>query len=277
MKHIFVLFMLSLFLILPLASLGEASPMQAEGDYLYMINVGKGDAILIRASGKYYLIDAAKAGKWDDVEAALSECGVSELEGVFLTHTDKDHTGGLKKLVKSDIVVKNWYASAYYTCELTDHPMVKALKKTDAEIVFLKEGDRVDSLFTVLSPILPDEDNDDNNSLVMMFDNGACRALLCGDMESREEYRLLESGHDLSCDLFKVPNHADDDVCLYMDLSSLGAKVALISTDPYEKPGTPDAYLVSRLESAGMAVFCTDYTQKGILVTLDEALTVTEK
>ncbi len=154
--------------------------------------------------------------------------------------------------------------------------MVKALKKTDETIIFLKAGDSVDGLFTVLAPERFESDEDDN-SLVMMFDNGACRALLCGDMESREEYRLLESGHDLSCDLFKVPNHADDDVCLYMDLSSLGAKVALISTDPYEKPGTPDAYLVSRLESAGMAVFCTDYTQKGILVTLDEALTVTEK
>ena len=266
--------LLALFLILsllPCAGFCE----EKDGDFLYMINVGKGDAILLRASDKFYLIDVGKAGAWESIEDALVRFGVIELEGVFLTHTDKDHSGGLKKLAKSGFRVKNWYASAYYTCEESDHPMAKALKKTDAEINFLMAGDSVDGLFTVISPIYPDYRNEDNNSLVMIFDNGSSRVLLCGDMEGEEEIRLLNSREsDLKCDVFKVLNHGDDDVCLYMELEALGAKIALISTDPEEKPGTPDPVLVYRLEEAGMKVYCTDASENGILVRLDGSLMV---
>ncbi|MBQ6645393.1 MAG: MBL fold metallo-hydrolase [Clostridia bacterium] len=272
MKLIRRLLTASLALLLLLGSCARASE---DGDYLYMINVGKGDAILIRCQGRFYLIDCGKGGAWDSVEAALNRHGVDALEAVFLTHTDKDHGGGLKKLVKSGMPVKNWYASAYYTCEYNDHPMVKALKKTDAAIQFLKAGDSVDGIFSVISPIVPDGDNDDNNSLVMLFDNGLCRVLLTGDMEGKEERRLLMEGQLPACDVFKVPNHADDDVCLYMDLNALGARHALISTDPYDKPGTPDPALMKRLEQAGMEIWRTDLSKNGIMVTLGEKLNVT--
>ena len=276
MRKLFAI-LLCLCLTLPLLmSASGAEAQAASDDFLYMINVGKGDAILIYTGGKYYLIDCGKSGAWDAVQSALEKFGVDTLEGVFLTHTDKDHSGGLKKLAKSDITVNHWYASAYYTCDYDDHPMVEALKKTDAEILFLKDGDSVDGLFSVISPIEPDEDNDDNNSLVMVFDNGLCRVLLSGDMEGKEEKKLLKSGASLACDIFKVPNHADDDVCLYMDLETLGAQIALISTDPYDKPGTPDEALMERLTEAGMEIYRTDLTENGILVTLSEEITVTE-
>ena len=270
---------LAVLLLLPPFSLGGQGANEDENgsDFLYMINVGKGDAILIRASGRYYLIDCGKSGVWEKVEAALNRFGVEELEGVFLTHSDKDHSGGLKKLARSELTVSHWYASEYYTDSGGDHPMAKAIKKLDATVEFLKAGDRVDDLFTVLAPLSPDTDNEDNNSLVILFDNSLCRVLLTGDMEGREEYQLLQSGASLLCDVFKVPNHADDDVCVYMDLSALGAKAALISTDPYEKPGTPDPLLLERLSEAGMEVFRTDCTLYGIWVALDGQLKIIEE
>lgn len=272
MKLLRILLALCLTILLLLPAAGET---EHPGDFLYMINVGKGDAILISASDKYYLIDTGKAGAWEAVESALERFQVNQLEGVFLTHTDKDHCGGLKKLVKSGIAVSRWYASAFYTCDPSDHPMVKALKKTDAEITFLQSGDSVDGLFSVIGPLYRDSENDDNNSLVMLFDNTLTRVLLAGDMESREEYALLTNGAFPTCDVFKVPNHADDDVCLYMDLGALGAKYALISTDPYDKPGTPDPLLVSRLEKAGMEVWSTHLSENGILVALGDSIAVT--
>lgn len=262
-------------LLLALLLAGPVS--RAEGDRLYMINVGKGDAIIVCVNEKHYLIDAGKSGAWEKVEAALMDHGVTELDGVFLTHTDKDHAGGLKKLAKSEIAVKTWYAPAYSVDEGGDHPLVKATKKLDAEIVWLKAGDSVDGVFTVLGPLSLDKNNEDNNSLVMMLDNGVTRVLLAGDMETKEEAELLKSGADLSCDVFKVPNHADNDVCHLMDLESLGAKIALISTDPYDKPGTPDPWLVDQLTKAGMEVYCTENTEKGILVMLDAECKVTEE
>ena len=258
-----------------LALLLAGSVSRAEGDWLYMINVGKGDAILIKAEDNFYLIDTGKSGAWEKVEAALGDNGVTELAGVFLTHTDKDHAGGLKKLVKSGIPVKTWYAPMYSVDEGTDHPLVKATKKEPASIVWLRAGDTVDGLFTVLGPLSWDKNNEDNNSLVMMFDNGRARVLLSGDMETGEEAELIAKNTDFTCDIFKVPNHADNDVCHIMNLESLGAKLALISTDPYDKPGTPDPWLTEKLEQAGMEVYCTDGTEKGIRGTLDTEIKVT--
>ncbi len=262
---------LLLLCLLPCAN-GEAEPA-----YLYMVNVGKGDAIIVCAGGRSYLIDCGKAAAWESVENALRRLEIEALDGVFLTHTDKDHAGGLKKLVKSGIEVRHWYASAFYTDEYDKHPMIKALKKQDAQIAFLKAGDSVDGIFTVLAPFEKSL-NEDNNSLVMMLDWAGVRVLLSGDMEQGEEQALLKSGVSLACDIFKVPNHADDDVCLHLDLGALGARVALVSTDPYEKPVTPDPALLKRLEEAGMEVYRTDFTEHGIRVDFDSnSIRVTEE
>ena len=240
---------------------------------LYMIDVGKGDAILLFAGEDAYLVDCGKSGAWENVEQALLDFDVHTLRGVFLTHTDKDHGGGLKKLVKSGVAVENWYASAYYPGEESEHPMVKALKKTGFEVTWLQAGDSVDGLFTVLAPLSASTDKDDDNSLVMLYEYAGVRVLLAGDMEGEEEKELLSSGADLHCDVFKVPNHADDDVCLTMDLGSLGASCALISTDPYDKPGTPDPLLLERLEEAGMEIYRTD-ADGGILVRAEDGKAV---
>ena len=261
------------------ALLGFLLPAKAQegSGFLYMINVGKGDAVVLSTGGANYLIDCGKAGAWSRVEDALSALSIDTLDGVFLTHTDKDHAGGLKKLAKSDIKIKNWYASAYWTGG-GEHPMESAAARRGQTVTFLKAGDTVDGLFTVLAPLSFDSEDEDENSLVMMFSTPCVRILLTGDMEKKEEKALVRSDADLTCDVFKVPNHADDDVLKHIDLKNLGAGTALISTDPYEKPGTPDPLLVQMLEEAGMTVYRTDLAAMGIRVDFGpEGITVTEE
>ena len=235
--------------------------------WLYMVNVGKGDAILIHINDRTYLIDAGKAAAWDRVEAALEKFNITVLDGVFLTHTDKDHSGGLKKLSKSDIEVKSWYAPAL---DREDNPIIKAAERRDAEVTWLSAGDVVDEVFYVLGPLCYNKTEENDNSLVMRLVTPCGNVLLTGDMEQTEEATLLAVGTDFSCTVFKVPNHADDDVCSNALLYRLGAQIALISTDPYEKPGTPDEKLVTRLEALGMEIYRTDLSSGGILVTFTE-------
>ena len=130
-------------LLLSLITLISSAGHASDGDYLYMINVGKGDAIIVHAADKNYLIDTGKSGAFVSVLSALNRLNISKLDGVFLTHTDKDHSGGLKKLAKSDISVARWFAPAYYIDEEDKHPLVKALKKTDAAIVWLKANSHI--------------------------------------------------------------------------------------------------------------------------------------
>ena len=82
--------------------------------------------------------------------------------------------------------------------------------------------------------------------------------LLTGDMEGPEEEALLQSGADLTCQVLKVPNHGDDDATGAGLANAAEAQIAVISTDSSEKPGTPDAGVVARLEQAGSQVWVTE-------------------
>ena len=242
---------------------------------LFAVNVGKGDALVVRAGDYTCLIDTGKEKAQEQLEVALKALGVEALDAVFITHTDNDHVGGLKWLRESDIEIRAIYASRYYpnTTE-KKHPAVKAAKKLDLTVNWLGAGDSVPlgdsgAVFRVLAPAMEIPDDEDDNSLVMMLESPDGRILLTGDMEHVEEAALLSSGADLRCDVLKVANHGDSDATSAALIAACAPSVALISTDSEEKPGTPDAGIVRNLQSIGCAVYATQDASLGIRVTLD--------
>ena len=242
---------------------------------LFAVNVGKGDALVVRAGSYTCLIDTGKEKAQEQLEVALKALGVEALDAVFVTHTDKDHTGGLKWLRESGIEIRAIYASRYYpnTTE-KKHQAVKTAKKLDLEVQWLGAGDSVPlgdsgAVFQVLAPQMEIPDDEDDNSLVMMLDSPDGRILLTGDMERVEEAALLASGADLRCDVLKVANHGDGDATSAALIAACAPSVALISTDSEEKPGTPDAGIVRNLQSIGCAVCVTQDASLGVRITLD--------
>ena len=242
---------------------------------LFAVNVGKGDALIVRAGDYTCLIDTGKEKAQEQLEVALKALGVEALDAVFITHTDKDHTGGLKWLRESDIEIRAIYASRYYpnTTE-KKHQAVKTAKKLDLTVTWLGAGDSVPlgdsgAVFRVLAPEVEIPDDEDDNSLVMMLESPDGRILLTGDMEHVEEAALLASGADLRCDVLKVANHGDSDATSAALIAACAPSVALISTSSEEKPGTPDAGIVRNLQSIGCAVCVTQDASLGMRVTLD--------
>ena len=241
---------------------------------LFAVNVGKGDALILKAGDWVGLIDAGKPSAMGRVRAALKGLGVEKLNAVFLTHTDDDHAGGLDWLAQSDMPVDNWYAPAMYTgVKEKKHPMILAAALRGQAVQWLQRGDALSlpggATLRVLAPASLFEDKDDNNSLVMMLESGQGKMLLTGDMELPEEAELLDQGDDLRCAVLKVPNHGDDDTTSAEFAKAASARVAVISTDSQEKPGTPDPGVVRRLEAAGTTVVVTQDAGMGLLVTLE--------
>lgn len=241
---------------------------------LLAVSVGKGDALLVRAEDYTCLIDAGHADAQARLEKVLEAGGIEALDAVFLTHTDKDHAGGLKWLRKSDIEIRAIYASRYFPeSSEKKHPALKAADKLGLELEWLSAGDAVPlgdsgAVFEVLAPEAEIPGNEDDNSLVMMLDSPDGRVLLTGDMELQEEAALLRSGADLRCDVLKVPNHGDGDACSPALIAACGARVAVISTDSAEKADTPDAGVLRNLEAAGCEVHVTQDCTLGVRVTL---------
>ncbi len=239
---------------------------------LFAINVGKGDALLLNCGGDTYLIDTGLQEHWGEVSRALQVLQVSRLTGVILTHTDKDHAGGLLPLATSSIQVDGWYASPYYEGKTNKHPAVEAAALRGEDVTFLHVGDALPlgtGTLTVVGPIYR-ADKENNNSLVLVAEASGGRMLLTGDMEFPEEEDLLEAGRIPACEVLKVGNHGNADATSTALMNAVQPEIAVISTSSAEDPDTPSARVLRLLDAAGAKTFQTQEAASGILVTIDQ-------
>jgi competence protein ComEC len=243
----------------------------AEEARLLFIDVGKGDAVLVMAEQGNYLIDAGPKDAFSSVAAALDHYGVKKLDGVFMTHSDKDHSGGLKPLAQSGVEISAWYAAALYNPDGGEDgpPVQSAARLRGQQPVYLSAGDTAGP-FTVLGPTTRDKD-DDNNSLVLMLVTPGGRALLTGDMKFDEEEELLQSGVSLKCDLIKIAHHGNSDATSDALIDASSPRVAVVSTDSGERPELPDPRIVRMLEGKGIPLYSTWKSGGGVLATLSGA------
>ena len=134
---------------------------RSEGETaLVSINVGKADCHLLYVGESLYMIDTGAAESWGMVSRALTILGIKHLDGVILTHTDKDHAGGIQALASSSVAVDAWYSSRYYTdVKESKHPAVLAAAMRGEEVVWLQAGDTLpvaDGTLRVLGPVRMD-------------------------------------------------------------------------------------------------------------------------
>lgn len=262
-----LLVLLVLALMLPGAARAE------EAVSLTAISVGKGDALLLEVGAQRYLIDTGRPWAWGRLASALSELGVKELDGVILTHTDKDHAGGLLPLAQSDVQVGAWYAASLYAApkKQEKHPMVVAAALRGQQVKFLNAGDEIPcdgGTIAVLAPLALDAEVENNNSLVLRVQTAQGALLLTGDMEFDEEAQLLATGQSLAADVLKVPHHGEDDATGAALVRAVSPKLAVICTDTEEEPDTPDPVVLATLEQAGADVVVTQDAEMAVRVTL---------
>ena len=270
MKMLLILLML---LALTATALAESPYEKADTPLtLFAINVGKGDALLLNCGGDTYLIDAGLQEHWGDVSRALKMLQVEKLTGVILTHTDKDHAGGLLPLATSSIQVEGWYAPAYFTGKESKHPAVEAAALRGEKVTFLRAGDELPlgtGRLTVAGPITASE-TENCNSLVLVAEASGGRMLLTGDMEFPEEKELLAAGAIPRCDVLKVANHGEEDATSEALIRAVKPKIAVISTSTAEEPDTPDERVLALLGVNGAKLYQTQDAQSGVLVTIDQ-------
>ncbi len=240
---------------------------------LLAVNVGKADSLLVLIEEKTYLVDTGTVQSWGALKAAISAMGITKLDGVFLTHTDKDHMGGMDLLSQSDIPVDAWYGSAMYTgIKQEKHPLPLAAARRNTKPVWLKAGDTVTvsdtSAFKVLGPITLDTEIENNNSLVMVLTTPHGNVLLAGDMEFSEEAAILSAGSLPQCEILKVSHHGENDTTSLSFVQRVAPQVALISTNSFEEPDTPHPSVLATLKRTGAQVAVTQNAKGGMLATL---------
>lgn len=259
-------------LLTPLLMLSMLSSCAAAETRALFMNVRKADAALIEVDGTRWLVDTGHKDSFEQLEKVLKVHGVDHVDGIIITHTDKDHVGGLKKLLKGGFKADMLYASALHSEKSTeDHPVYEASEKYGVPVTWLKAGDVIEAgsaQFRVLGPLRKDPDKENNNSLVMHLVTPDGSMLLTGDMELPEEADLLNAGLIPKADILKVPNHGEEDATGEQFALTVQPKWAIISTNTDDEPDTPDPKVIKRLTKARANMAVTQDAEVGILVIL---------
>jgi len=246
MNHtrIFVIFSLIL-IISPVSSLS-----------VHFLDVGQGDATLIRHNGHTLLIDAGDMDAGPDILSYLQYQGVTRLDVLVSTHPHTDHIGGMSDILQALPVSLYVDNGATHTTPAYRN-LEKALIKKQIPYATAKKGDTIP--FTDDMTILvtsPDELTGDLNedSLALLLTYGEVRIFFTGDCESC----------DASCDIVKLAHHGSKGSATRAILNGDIPDCAIISLGIDNEYHYPAPSTINALKKAGVEVFRTD--EEGTIV-----------
>ncbi|MCL2826333.1 MAG: DNA internalization-related competence protein ComEC/Rec2, partial [Eggerthellaceae bacterium] len=239
-------------------------PLSA-GDEIIMLDVGQGDAFVVRSGRSCMLIDTGNHDS--DLLSGLARHGIYALDTVVITHPDNDHCGSLAALqgvvqVRSVCVAKPMLDCGSDSCEsllatatgLVGAGNVKALDVGDAIMVG-------DFKLTAVWPYAFTDEGGNADSLCLLLERErgpGWKALFTGDLEARQVDAILEAGLVGDIDILKVGHHGARVSLDAESITGLSPEVALISVGAGNRYGHPSPEAIGLLENAGCEVFRTD-------------------
>ena len=261
---------------------------------VHFIDVGQGDATLIKCGGETLLIDAAEEDKGTALRYYLKKQGVEKLNYLVLTHPDSDHIGSAD-VILTKFPVENVIMS-YYEKESTSYRNLKdtlEYQRIESQIAEFGQSFEVGSArCTVLGPVQEYEEVN-NASLILLVEHGANRFLFTGDAESKAEMELLayegsvvaggmESTEDvekrilqecLQADVYKAGHHGSSTSSTENFLDAVNPSYAVISCAAGNEYGHPHEEVLERFEERNIQIYRTD--EQGTIVAVSDENTIT--
>lgn len=256
------------------AAVSKALDSPADVMEVHFIDVGQGDATLVKCGGQNLLIDAGVADKGTAIQNYLTKQGVVKLDYLILTHPDADHIGGAAVIItKFDI--DHVYMSNYEKDNKTYLKLIQALDNK-----YLKaETPKVGSTFTLGSAVCtilaPNRDYDDPNnaSVAVLLQNGDNRFLFTGDAEEEAEEDILANGLDIQANVYQVGHHGSRTSSSEAFLDAVNPEFAVISCEEGNSYGHPHAQTLNNLRSRSVQVYRTD--EQGSLIAVSDGSGIT--
>lgn len=233
--------------VLVLASLvlvaGLPSVFVSNNTAITFLSVGNADACHVRIGRAHYLIDAATEDAARGVVVPyLRAQGVNTLAGIFISHGDSDHVGGLN-LILDEFAVKHVFLG----------PGIELLEGD----IGLADGMTVDLGGVELTAWQAEGSELDLNnlSIVLLMEQGPFSVLFTGDIGSESEQILLPR---MQCvDILKVAHHGSGSSSSPNVVEVLSPRVSVISVGA-NSYGHPASTVVETLETQGSLVLRTD-------------------
>ena len=238
-------------------------------DRIVALDVGQGDAILLRSRACTCLIDT---GNQDDLlKQALARNHVYHLDTLIISHADDDHCGSLATLgavvsVDKVLVATDMTRSTSASCTSFMETCMEVFPETP--IVCVNPGDTFTCGNFCLNVVWPDTYHDsggnaDSLCVLATWTGGSSSprtvsALFCGDAESEQLNTMVSQRRIAHVDILKVGHHGSKAALDTRAISALNPRIALISVGEGNDYGHPHAQTLSLLENVGTVIYRTD-------------------
>lgn len=216
-------------------------PMIFDQPAFYMVDIGQGDAFILKDGRDVYLFDLGGPSfkSYNSGEKILlpllKSMGIKDIKAVFISHMDKDHAGNLE-VIDENFKVKNVISTALNEYELSSYnftPMAKG------DRVKLKNG-YIEAVFDGV-----DGDNKNNKSLGLLINIKGNKILWLGDLESAYEDELK-----VKADILKLSHHGSRTSTSKTFIEDVNPQVTLISAGRNNTYGHPHKEVLENIKAS---------------------------
>ncbi len=241
---------------------------------VHFIDVGQGDATLIKIDGHSMLIDAGDNDKGTAVQLYLQKQGVEKLDYLILTHTDADHIGGADVIITKfevDTVFMGEFQEEKETYEdLMNALEYKVLQYSTPKVSSVYELGNAS--FTIVAPNKTYADSN-NGSIALVLEHGDNSFLFTGDCEEQAETDILANGLNVDCDVYKLGHHGSRTASSQAFLDAVAPTYGVISCADGNSYGHPHAEPLNNLRAMGVQIFRTD--EQGSIIAYSNGTDIT--
>ena len=241
---------------------------------VHIIDVGQGDCILLQQGNTYALIDAGERSQGEVVLEYLERQGISRLEYVIISHMHTDHMGGMQ------IIIENMEIGTVILPDMTLVPtptatsvisLLKAIQKKECQVLAATAGEVYqigNGKITIVTAGIK-SDNQNNNSVGILFEANGLSFLTTGDGEKEYEENLLQNSNLQQVDIFNAGHHGSYTSNTPELLYVIMPKFVVVSCGDNNDYGHPHREPMQLFYEIGATVLRTD--QKGnIIFVVDE-------
>lgn len=245
---------------------------------IVMIDIGQGEAILIKSPGSKgnYLIDTGGKIQYEQENwkvrkqaASLTEktlipvlkaYGVTSLDQVLITHGDMDHFGELAELSENIPIKALVYPEGVRKKALFDVSAEKLATTGTRLIEVLADQAKTKQIGPGLIILWPLEEGkgENNDSLVLYGKFGEHYWLFTGDLEEAGERAIIKQYPHLKVDVLKVGHHGSHTSTSKEWVDFLKPTFSLISVGKNNSFGHPHPEILKRLEKQQCTIYRTD-------------------
>ncbi|CAM8648370.1 ComEC Predicted membrane metal-binding protein [Oxalobacteraceae bacterium] len=257
---------------LPMLMARPATPTQ--GFWLTAFDIGQGNALLIETANHRLLYDTGPAYSSESDGATrvllpyLRARGISQLDGLIISHSDNDHAGGAASVIEGIPIA--WARSSLPQ----DHGLLRQMPSHTACRAgqsWTWDGVQFDMLHPDEYYANADQPNARSCTLRIRYREHA--VLLTGDIEAPQERALLVRAADqLSASVLLAPHHGSGTSSTPEFLTAVSPQLALFQVGYRNRYRHPKAEVLDRYLQRGIRTLRTD-RDGAVRVTIGDDMT----